>query len=334
MNGNFRLFGLGASKEYAKEVASHLDVGLSKHAEEYFADHEAYVRSDVNVRDCDVYVIQSLYHGPDESLADKLTKLLFFIGSLRDASVRRITAVIPYLAFQRQDRKTESRAPITTKYLAKQIEAAGADRLLTMDVHNLSAFQNAFRIQTDALEAKNLMADYVAETFAYEPIADLVILSPDSGGMGRARRFRQSLNKRLSVDVGIAYLDKDHQGKVIKGNEIIGDVRGKRVIVIDDMISSGATLTECYKAVKKNEGILWGSCATHGLFVGRVNENLSSLDNIIVCDTIKPAGLNEANMKKLQVISTARMFAQAIRRTHEEGGSISDLLKDEPQRQK
>ena len=95
MNGNFRLFGLNATKEYAKEVAKHLDVELSKHVEEYFADHEAYLRSDVNVRDCDVYIIQSLYNGPNESLADKLTKLLFFNGSLRDASVRRITAVIP-----------------------------------------------------------------------------------------------------------------------------------------------------------------------------------------------------------------------------------------------
>lgn len=333
MNGNFRLFGLNATKEYAKEVAVHLDIELSKHVEEYFADHEAYLRSDVNVRDCDVYVIQSLYNGPDESLADKLTKMLFFIGSLRDASVRRVTAVIPYLAFQRQDRKTESRAPITTKYLAKQLEGAGADRLLTMDVHNLSAFQNSFRIQTDALEAKNLLADYIFEKLVEAEINgrrvdDLVILSPDSGGMGRAKRFRQSLIRRLDQDVGMAYLDKTHQGKVIQGHEIIGDVTHKNVIIIDDMISSGATLVECDKAIKKNDGKLWAAVATHGLFVGRVNENLSSIDNIIVCDTIR-ASLNEANMKKLHIISTARMFAQAIRRTHEEGGSISDLLKDD-----
>lgn len=327
MNANFRLFGLNATKDYAKEVATHLDVELSKHCEEYFADHEAYLRSDVNVRDCDVYVIQSLYNGPDESVADKLCKLLFFIGSLRDASVRRITAVIPYMAFQRQDRKTESRAPITTKYLAKQIEAAGADRLLTMDVHNLSAFQNAFRIQTDALEAKNLLADFIADKLKETSVADLVVLSPDSGGMGRAKRFRQSLVKRVKQDVGLAYLDKTHQGKVIQGHEIIGDVTHKNVVIIDDMISSGATLVECDKAIEKNEGKLWASCATHGLFVGRVNENLSSLDNIIVCDTIKPK-LNDENMKKLHIISSTRMFAQAIRRTHEEGGSISDLLKD------
>lgn len=328
MHRNLRLFGLQATREYAQKVAEHLDVELAKHVEEYFADHEPYLRSDVNVRDCDVYVIQSLYNGPDETVADKLTKLLFFIGSLRDASCRRITAVIPYLAFQRQDRKTESRAPITTKYVAKLLEAAGADRLLAMDVHNLSAFQNAFRIQTDNLEAKNLLADYVADKLTETKITDLVVLSPDSGGMGRAKRFRNSLSKRLQQDVGLAYLDKTHQGKVIQGHEIIGDVTHKHVVIIDDMISSGATLVECDKAIKANDGKLWTACATHGLFVGRVNENLSSIDSIIVCDTIKPIKLAPEIMSKLHIISTTRMFGQAIRRTHEEGGSISDLLKD------
>lgn len=327
MANNIRIFGLDATREYAQQVVEHLDIELSKHSEEYFADKEPLVMSEVNVRNCDVYVIQSLYTDEKETVAEKLVKLLFFVGSLKDASVRRITCVVPYLAYQRQDRKTASRAPITTKYLAKQIEAAGADRLLTMDVHNLSAFQNSFRIQTDALEAKNLLADFIAEKLNESPQTDLVVLSPDSGGMGRAKRFRQSLSKRLKQDVGLAYLDKSHQGKVIQGHEIIGDVTHKHVIIIDDMISSGATLVECDKAIKKNEGKLWVSCATHGLFVGRVNENLSSIDNIIVCDTIKPK-LNEENMKKLHIISTARMFGQAIRRTHEEGGSISDLLKD------
>jgi ribose-phosphate pyrophosphokinase len=329
MNGNFRLFGLNASKEFAKGVADYLDVELSKHVEEYFADHENYLRSEVNVRDCDVFVIQSLYHESEESVADKFVKLLCFIGSLRDASARRITAVVPYLAFSRQDRKTESRAPITTKYVAKLIEAAGADRLLTMDVHNLSAFQNAFRIQTDNLEAKNLIADYVMVRLAETktPLEDLVVLSPDSGGMGRAKRFRNALVKRLEHDVGLAYLDKTHEGKLIQGQEIIGHVKDKYVIIIDDMISSGSTLVECNRALKANGGQLWAACATHGLFVGRVNENLSSIDCVIITDTIMPYRLDEANMKKLHVIPTSRMFGQAIRRTHEEGGSISDLLK-------
>lgn len=327
MNGNFRLFGLSSTKEFASNVADHLDSELSAIIEEYFADHEPYVRSDVNVRDCDVYVIQSLYDEEKESLADKFIKLLFFIGSLRDASARRITAVIPYLAFSRQDRKTESRAPIHTKYVAQLLESAGVDRLLTMDVHNLAAFQNAFRIQTDNLESKNLIADFIAEQL--QGVENIVVLSPDSGGMGRAKRFRNALISRLESEVGLAYLDKTHVGKVIEGTEIIGDVDGKTVVAIDDMISSGATLTECEKAVRAKNGELWAACATHGLFVGKSAQNLSSLKRIVITDTIDSNNRKLADevMSKLHVISTAKMFAQAIRRTHEEGGSISDLLK-------
>ena len=275
MNG-FRLFGLDGTKEFSSQVAYHLDSDLHKHVEEYFADHETYVRSDVNVRNSDCYVIQSLYSDEEETVADKLAKLLFFIGSLRDASARRITAVIPYLAFQRQDRKTNSREPITTKYIAMMFEAVGTDRLLTMDVHNLSALQNSFRLPTDNLEAKNILADYVADDPIVKENADrLVCLSPDSGGMGRSKRFRHALSSRLGADVGLAYLYKTHSGKVIEGKEIIGDIKGKLVVVIDDMISSGATLVECKNAVYRSGGELWAACATHPLCVGRINEKIS-----------------------------------------------------------
>jgi ribose-phosphate pyrophosphokinase len=323
---SFRLFGLNSTREYAQRISEAIEVPLSKHVEHYFEDHEPYVRSEVNVRGCDVYVVQSLYSDKDESVADKFLKLLYFAGSLRDASARRITAVIPYLAFSRQDRKTESRAPIMTKYSAELLEAAGCDRLLTMDVHNLSAFQNAFRIQTDNLEAKNLIADYIAEHID-EP-EDLVILSPDSGGMSRARRFRNSLNSRLGVDLGLAYLDKSHTGQIIQGHQIVGDVRGKRVIVLDDMISGGSTIRECDTAIMASGGQLWGACCTHALFVGKANENLAKIPRVVVCDTAMCEWrLSEEVRKKVHVISTGRMFGQAIRRTFEEGGSISDLLK-------
>lgn len=329
MTGELRLFGLDASKDYATKVAEHLDMELCKHIEDYFADREAYIRSDINVRECDVFVIQSLYNDTTETLADKLVKLLFFVGSLKDASASRITVVAPYLAYQRQDRKTESRAPITTKYFAKLLEAAGADRLLTMDVHNLSAFQNAFRIQTDHLEAKNLLADFIADLAQQDKVVDnLVVLSPDSGGMGRAKRFRNALNKRLNAEVGLAYLDKSHHGKVIQGHEIVGDVANKHVVMLDDMISSGATNSESNKAVIAKNGKLWYTCATHGLFVGRVSENLSTIDNIIVTDTIKLKWAGE-NANKVRFISTAKIFAQAIRRIHQ-GGSLSELLTDGP----
>lgn len=346
---NFRLFGLEGSRRYAHRVARYLDVPVARHVERYFQDRETYVRSDVNVRGSDVYVITSLFADDEQSVPEKLAKLLFFIGSLGDASAGRVTLVTPYLCYARQDRKTESRAPISIKYLAKCVEAVGADRVLTMDVHNLSAFQNAFRIPTDNLEAKNLLADYLCgvdagrdtdgvpqsvETHLPEPLMhdaeQLVVLAPDSGGMGRAKRFRNALEQRLRLrnQIEVAYLDKERlNGNRVQGSKIVGDVEGKRVIILDDMISSGSTIKICIDAIEKAQGTVWGACATHGLFVGKANENLDGLPRLVVTDTIRPFRLDAERWRgRLFVIPTAMMFAQAIRRTHEEGGSISDLL--------
>lgn len=327
MNNGIKLFALNSTRKFAERVADFLDVPLTTHEEKRFEDCEPYVRSSKNVRGRDVYVIQSLYSDDNESVDEKFTKLLFFIGSLKDASADRITAVIPYMAYARQDRKVKSREPITTKYFAKLIEAVGTNRLLTMDVHNLSALQNAFRdCIPDNLEAKNLLADCVVEDSTPEEQNRFTVLSPDSGGMGRSRRFRDALRKRLNQEVALAYLDKSHIGESITGDLIIGDVENRLVIVCDDMISGGSSVNECSKATTKHGGQMWGVCATHPLCVGEVNEKLKSIPRIIVTDTILPPRLNESTLAKTRFISTAKMFAQAIRRTHQ-GESISDLLK-------
>jgi ribose-phosphate pyrophosphokinase len=322
---NFLIFGMNASRSFAIQVAQHLDMELSAHTEECFADGECFVHSDVNVRGLDVFIIQSLYSSPNENVAEKFVKLLFFIGALKDASARRITAIIPYFGFSRQDRKVASRAPIATKYVAELLEGVQTDRILTLDIHNLAALQNAFRVPTDNLEAKNLLADWTAENIK-EP-EKLVVLSPDSGGMGRAKRFRNALVERLNLDVGLAYLDKTHSGKVIQATTIVGNVKDRDVVVVDDMISSGATTGEAHKIVIANGGRLWAVLATHGLFVGKVNENLVPLNRIVVTDSIESGRVGPDLQKKLTMLSTTRLFAQAIRRIHEEGGSISDLLK-------
>ncbi len=347
---NFRLFGLDGSRQFAQRVARYLDVPLSRHIEKYFADKEPYVRSDENVRGCDVYVISSLYSGQEQSVGEKFTKMLLFLGSLKDASARRITLVTPYHPFARQDRKTESRAPISIKYFAQTIEAVGVDRVLTMDVHNLSAFQNAFRIPTDTLESKNLIADFlcgvdvgqgvdgepqIVEFHIPEPLIqnpeNLVILAPDSGGMGRAKRFRSALEKRLHLgnQIDVVYLDKERiSGNEVIASKIVGDVKGKRVIILDDLISSGSTIAVAQRAVEKHGGEVWAACATHGLFVGQASRNLEKIQRLVVADTIQPFRLDPKIWReRLFLIPTAMMFAQAIRRTHEEGGSISDLLK-------
>ena len=325
-----QIFGLNGSQQYAQKVANYLDLPLSLHTETRFEDGEIYVKSQENVRGKDVYIISSLYTDNNLSAGEKLTTLLFFIGSLKDASAGRITVISPYLSFSRQDRKTESRAPITTKYLAKLIETAGADRLLTIDVHNLSAFQNAFRIPTDNLEAKNLMIDCLLHNNSWKlPDAkNIVILSPDSGGMSRAKRFRESLEKRLQCSncIDLAYVDKQRiNGTEVIGDKIIGHVKDKQVIVLDDMISSGKTIDTARKAVESHGGLIWAVCATHGLFIGNANNYMRNL-RLLVTDSIPPFRLNEKEMS-INVISTSTLVAKAIGRTHK-GGSISQLLQD------
>lgn len=329
---NVRIFGLDSSREYATKVAHELGVDLAAKAEDYFEDGEATLRSQVNVRGQDVYVIQSLYSCDKEKVADKIIKLLIFIGSLRDASARRITAVVPYLAYQRQDRKTASRAPIVTKYLAKWFQSAQLDRLLTIDTHSLQALQNSFdKTIADHLEAKRLMATYVAEHI--QKPERISIMSPDLSGMNRARLFRNILASIFKArmilpqdfEIPLCVLDKTHVGRTIEGHMVVGEVKDRDVVIIDDMIASAKTMSEARKGVIANGGRVWGACATHGLFVGKANENLAEFERIIVTDTVQANRLNRSNLARLAVISTAKLFAEAIRRINEED-SISDLL--------
>jgi ribose-phosphate pyrophosphokinase len=326
-----KLFALDSSREYGEQVAQHLGIPLSEHEESCFDDGECYVAPQQalkeNCRGNDVFVIQSCYSDDKENINQKLMKLFIFLGALRDASAKRITVCTPYYPYARQDRKTNSRAPITTKYLARLFKSMWADRLLALDVHNPTAIQNSFHIPVDLLEATNLFAVWVHN--ALFSGKDVSVLSPDSGGLGRARRFRKVLSNLLKEDVGIACLDKIHQGCEITGHDIMGDVKGKRVVIYDDMISSGKTVLECVKAVEqKGAKEVISVCASHGLFVGKANEylDLPFLENITITDTVAPFRItNESVRKKLSIINTTSLFAQAIKRIHADE-SISDLI--------
>ena len=330
---NVKIFGLDSSRDYAAKVASELNIPLSSKVEDFFEDGEATLRSDVNVRGQDVYVVGSLYTCDKERVADKLVKMLIFIGSLRDASARRITAVVPYLPYQRQDRKTASRAPIVTKYLAKWLQSVQLDRLVTIDTHSLQALQNSFdKTITDHLEAKRLMATYVAEHITKPD--RISVMSADISAMNRARLFRNILAsifvaRRVlppDFEIPLCVLDKTHVGRTIEGHMVVGDVQDRDVIIIDDMIASAKTMDEARKGVISKGGRVWGACATHGLFVGKANENLAGFDRIIVSDSVRATHrLQPQIAEKVVTISTAKLFADAIRRINEEG-SISDLL--------
>lgn len=323
---SLRIFGMNATAKFAEAVADHLDIGLTKHVEKYFPDKEPYCRADENVRGCDCYVIQSLYSDETESVNDKFLKLCFFIGALRDASADRITLVAPYFPYQRQDRKTESRAGIHTKYIAMMLEMAGVNRVLTMDVHSLKVYQNALRCLQDHLEAKNLMVDYLTSELKEHP-AEIAVLSPDSGGTERSERFQKKLAIKMNRKVDLVHMVKIREGDVVHGSRITDDVKGKLILVVDDMIASGSTLVKAHETIEKSGGIMYAACATHPLCVGNnVNDNLAKLNRLVVTDTI-PMRTTDDIKAKTKVLSTTKLFARAIRRIHDQGGSISDLLR-------
>lgn len=325
-----RLFGMNGTEEFATGVAEHLNIPLSLHTEEYWDDGEFYVKSGANVRSCDCYVISSLYTDSTERVSEKAMKLLYFVGSLFDASASRITVVCPYLGFARQDRKHESRAPVYTKYFSGMLTKMHCNRLLTMDVHNIAAMHNAYQdMQTDNLEAKNLLADALAREIRECKIDpdELCFVAPDSGAVSRTERSRDAVSHRLDDSfIPTGSIDKKRKGREVQAERITVDVSGKKVIVIDDMIATASSQSKAQQIIEKNGGELWAVAVTHGLFVGNANEHVAKLPRIFVTDTVQPWRLTPENRKKVRVVDTTRMFAQAIRRTHEDGGSISELL--------
>lgn len=339
-----KLFGLNGTAQYSQAVSKNLGINLTPHTEKLHDDGESYVKSGPehsdsslgNVRGHDVFVIQSLYTDEYESISDKFMKLCIFCGSLKDASAHEVIPVIPHLGWARQDRKTESRAPIATKYIAKMLESVGASRVVMFDVHNLAAEQNAFSIPIENLEAKNLVAEWCADKLILEgKTSNIKILSPDSGGLNRCERFRNSLLKYLRDkkimldDIEIVIFDKLRVKGKVKGSRIIGNVVDSDVIIYDDMISTGSTMGEAIKAVIKEGGRVWSVCATHGIFCGKANDIFESIDTkIVVTDTIRPFRLTKQNLDKVHVVETSQMVADAIRRIHSGTGSISELLRN------
>lgn len=317
------LFALESSQAFGLRVAKALGVDLAAHEERDFEDGEHKARPLINVRDRDVFVVQSLYGERGNSVNDKLVRLLFFIGALRDASAGRITAVMPYLCYARKDRKTKSRDPVTTRYVAALLEAVGVDRVVTLDVHNLAAYQNAFRIAAEHLEARKLFVDHFATSSE-----ELVVVSPDVGGVKRAEAFREAIERRMGRVVPAAFMEKHRSAGVVSGETLVGDVTDRTVIVLDDLIASGTTLSRAAAACRRQGASRVFGAATHGAFAENADVVLSGseFDRLIVTDTIPATGIGSgALLDKLEVLDTAPLFASAIRRLHE-GGSIVELL--------
>jgi ribose-phosphate pyrophosphokinase len=322
------LFALDASRDYGEKVARHLGVALAAHEERAFEDGEHKGRPLVSVRGRDAFVVQSLHGGPGQPVNEKLVRLLFFIAALRDASADRVTAVVPYLCYGRKDRRTQPRDPVTTRYLAALFEAVGTDRVVTVDAHNLAAFQNAFRCRTDHLEARGLFVEHFAPLMRDED--EVVVLSPDVGGMKRAEQFRAALARALGdrPSVTVGFMEKRRALGRVSGETLFAEVRGRTVVIVDDLISTGTTMARAARACRDRGARRVYAAATHGLFNGAAGGVVAGPDfeRVVVCDTVPPFRLDPAVVRdRLAVLDAARLFAAAIRAIHA-GGSVVELM--------
>ncbi len=321
------LFVLDASRPYGERVAVALGLALARHEEREFEDGEHKARPLENVRGRDVYVIHSLYGEPGMSANDKLVRLLFFIGALKDASAARVTAVCPYLAYSRKDRRTKPRDPVGSRYVAQLFEAVGTDRMVTLDVHNLAAYQNAFRIPAEHLEARGLFVAWFAARLGDTPV---VVVSPDAGGVKRADALRDSLARALGRPVGSAFMEKRRSEGVVSGEAVAGEVGGMTALIVDDLISSGTTLARAAAACKALGAKRVFAAASHGVFTGTAEATLAdpALEKVLITDSIPPFRLSPARVgQRVEVLDTAPLVAEAIRRLHG-GGSLVELLQD------
>lgn len=323
------IFALGSSHSFGAAVAVQLGVGLAPHEDRAFEDGEYKLRPLASVRGRDVYIVFSLCAEPGASSADKLLKLLFFIGALRDSGAARVTVVTPYLAFARKDRRTKPRDPVTTRYVAQLFEAMRVDGVITVDVHNIAAFENAFRCETIPLDAHALFARHFAPVIGAEPVA---VVSPDLGGEKRAELFRARLEKTLGRPVGKAFMDKTRSEGRVTGDIFAGDVAGRIAIILDDLIAGGGTIARTAAACRAQGAARIIAAATHGVFTAKTPRLLldAPLDALTLTDSVPLAeAAAQALGGRLTILPLAPLVAQAIRRRHG-NGSITELLANGP----
>lgn len=304
MDGRLLVFSGNANEGLAREIATNLRIGLGRALVGQFKNGETRVKLHDNVRGCDVFVVQPTCSPVDHHLME----LLLLIDALRRASAARVTAVIPYYGYAKQEKKTSGREPISAKLVANLIRTAGADRVLTMDLH-APAIEGFFDIPVDHLQAAQMLSDYVRGLNLPNP----VVVSPDAGGVGRANRFRER------IGAGLAIIAKQRpESDIAEVQEIVGDVEGKTAIIVDDMISTGGTLVEAAHALLDRGAHKVYACATHGVFADEAMNIIKSSDLVetIVTNTIpqSPTSLDS----RVRTISVAPLFAEAIMRIHKD----------------
>jgi len=306
-----RLFALNASREFGERVAAALGRPLDAHEEREFEDGEHKARPLVSVRGEDAYVLQSLHGDAQASGDDKLVRLLFFCGALRDHGAARVVALVPYLAYGRKERQTKPFDPVSTRYLAQLLEAVGVDMLVTLETHSVTALQNAFRIPTVHIDAAVLFAARAQALAAEGPI---VVVSPDPGGIKRAQLFGELLGRRLDRPVGIAFIEKRRSAGVVSGSMLTGEVAGSTALVIDDLISTGGTLRRAASTCLAGGARRVIALAAHGLFAPGAEDMLldPALAEVVVADTVPAPHLSAAALARVTYEPAAPLFARVV----------------------
>ena len=306
------IFAPTQSKDFAQAVASHLGVELARSEEREYEGGEHKIRPKQVVRGEEVFVIQSLSGDEHATANDKLCRLLFFIGALKDAGASRVTACLPFLAYSRKDRRTQPGDPVINRYVATLFEAMRTDRVVVLDVHNEAAFDNAFRCESLRIDAIEPFAEYMAENIQ---VRDAVVASPDIGGVKRAQRFRDVLAGKLGADVGFAFMEKRRERGVVSGQILTGEVQNRELVIFDDMISSGTTILRAAVAAKRAGARRVIVMATHPALQPEAVQLLQddAIETVIVSDSIAlPAVFSTFPTNKLQICSLAPLFAQTI----------------------
>lgn len=312
-NNRLRLFAGSANVSLSQEVARYLGMDLGPMVRKRFADGELYIQIQESIRGCDVYLIQPSCR----PVNDHLMELLIMVDACRRASARQVTAVIPYYGYARADRKTAGRESITAKLVANLITEAGANRVLAMDLHS-AQIQGYFDIPFDHVYGSPVILDYLVS----KQLSDIVVVSPDVGGVARARAFAKKLN-----DAPLAIIDKRRQAhNVAEVMNVIGDVRGKTAVLVDDMIDTGGTISEGAKILRQEGARQVYACATHAVFSPPAIERLSSgvFEEVIVTNTIPVR--EENRFPQLTVLSVANLLGETIWRIHEDS-SVSSMFR-------
>ncbi|MDY6853418.1 MAG: ribose-phosphate pyrophosphokinase [Thermodesulfobacteriota bacterium] len=312
MLSNLKLFCGNSNVELAKKVCQYLEIPLGSAKLRAFSDEEISVEIGENVRGMDVFIVQSTCTPGNTNLME----LLIMIDALKRASAGRITAVMPYYGYARQDRKVAPRTPITAKLVADLISTAGVDRILTMDLH-AGQIQGFFNVPVDNLFATPVILKYIREKLKN----NLTVVSPDAGGVERAAAFAKRLDSSLAI------IDKRRIDiNVAKAMNIIGEVGGKVTVLLDDMVDTAGTLTQAADALLEKGAVTVYACCTHPVLSGQAVTRIqdSSLKELVVTDTIPLKGEGKL-CKKIKVLSVAELIGEAIRSIHEES-SVSRLF--------